>query len=252
MSKLATTDRDSADQADEIRHLGSAAREIAHEIRNPLHGIRGFAALLLSRMEEADPNRGLVDQIMACADGLNDILRGLADFAEADGPLGRRANVAQAIEDALRSARTALADKHLSVQAAVDDACPDVAGERGQIHGLVLNLLLNAARASYEAGQVSVSASMTADGENVCISVKDHGCGIPRAMLAKVFDEGVTDKPGSKGLGLSIVQRVTEALGGSVEIASQQGEGTEVRLTLPRRGAAASDESAEQTQRRRE
>jgi two-component system sensor histidine kinase SenX3 len=118
-----------------------------------------------------------------------------------------------------------------------------VAGSRGQLLSLVRNLVENAVK--YSDGGTTVAVRVSRDADDAVVEVADRGIGIPAADLDRVFerfyrvDRARTRETGGSGLGLSIVRHVVQAHGGTVRLASTEGEGTTVTVRLPAGGAAA-------------
>jgi signal transduction histidine kinase len=112
---------------------------------------------------------------------------------------------------------------------------PKVCAVRDQLHQMLLNLLLNAAHASPEGGQVVVRSGVEPDGERVFIEVSDCGPGIPEENLERVFDPFFTTKGPDQGsgLGLMICHRIVEDHGGTIEVESAEGQGATFRVRLP-------------------
>jgi two-component system NtrC family sensor kinase len=110
---------------------------------------------------------------------------------------------------------------------------PDVIADPGQIQQVLMNLLLNACHAMAGGGTLTLSTSMSADGDYVCFEVRDTGCGISEKDLNRIFDPFFTTKADGTGLGLSISYGIIENNGGKLEVKSKVGEGTAFTVMLP-------------------
>ncbi len=126
---------------------------------------------------------------------------------------------------------------------------PLLRADANQISQILMNLLLNAAEATQEAGRITVSASKLALVESIEIRVIDTGCGMPPEVLAHVFEPFYTTKRGrGTGLGLSISHAYVRSHGGDMRVDSVVGHGTTVTFTLPLRAEEQSDEEKEKSQ----
>ena len=224
-----------------LAELGEMAAGVAHEIRNPLGGIRLYAGLL-ERDLLADPERlSLVRRLLSGVDQLDRIVREMLAFTK-EIVLERRAvSLEDLLEEALSFALPA-------GQAGLSGGTSPVRVRREYEPGLavqadlhhlrraVLNLLLNAVEAMPEGGTLTLGAARAASGAGVEIRVDDSGPGIPAEVLPRIFDPFFTTKAQGTGLGLAVVQRVAEAHGGSVEASNAPGGGARFRLLLPEGG----------------
>ena len=224
------------DRARDLAALGRMAATVAHEVRNPLAGIQGFATLLRRDLSDRPDLQGQVDQILLGVDGANRIV---ADLLEYSRPLtlhresmSLEALLAESLAAAQMSRRWTA---QLQVDVSVDAALPSCPGDRRLLLQLLGNLYDNAIDAMQGAGCLSVRARTAggAGGERVRIVVRDSGCGLTAEEVARVFEPFYTSKPGGTGLGLAIVRRIAEAHRGHVHVVSAPGKGTSVVLELP-------------------
>ena len=244
------------------RSVSGMAGVLAHEVKNPLSGIRGAAQLLEASVAEQD--RELTVLIRDEADRI----RALVDRMEAFGekPIERRAvNIHRVLEHVRRLAQTGFAP-HIRFSEVYDPSLPPVWGNRDQLVQVLLNLVKNAAEAIDDARGGSGSGSGdgargeggTAGGSGeivlatayqhgirvavpgnaqrrhlpLVVTVRDNGPGIPESIRPHLFDPFVTSKPSGSGLGLALVAKIVEDHGGLIEVSSRPGR-TEFRLCLP-------------------
>jgi two-component system nitrogen regulation sensor histidine kinase GlnL len=226
------------------RSVSGMAAILAHEVKNPLSGIRGAAQLLETSVGPAD--RELAELIRDEADRI----RALVDRMEAFGekPIARNAvNIHRVLEHVRKLAQSGFA-AHIRFQELYDPSLPPVWANRDQLVQVVLNLVKNAAEAVTQAGinhpeivlatgfqhgmRVSVPGSTTRLDLPLFVVVRDNGHGIPEDIRPHLFEPFVTSKATGSGLGLSLVAKIVGDHGGLIEVESRPGR-TEFRLHLP-------------------
>jgi PAS domain S-box-containing protein len=222
-----------------LTSLGEMAAVVAHEVRNPLAGIRGGVQLLAALFPDAAEGRELVDSIVGRIDSLNAVLSDLLTFARV-----------RELKPASLEIRTFLADLAASLKLdpamhGVEIVMKDVPDETivvdiDQFRLVLMNLLLNAAQAMNNKGRIIVTARVAAGGFEM--EIADSGGGIPADVRDRVFEPFFTTKHRGTGLGLPTAKRIVEAHGGQLLIDNTppgREPGTVVRLILQRRPALA-------------
>ncbi len=216
-------------EAERATALRESARQVAHELKNPLTPIR-FAIVKLRR-EAPDALTETIDVLEVESRRLEDMARSFAQFGRL--PDGPRAPVDLG-ELARSVARSAVPDEHPFVIEIADDV-PMVPGHVDALGRALTNVLLNAVEASRPDAPIVLRVQRTSRGDRpmVEVLVHDAGAGIPAGRLARIWEPYVTHKPGGTGLGLAIVRQTLLAHDGTVEVESVPGEGTTMRLLLP-------------------
>ena len=216
--------RRAALEAERLSAFRESARQVAHELKNPLTPIRfAVAALRRSAIPE---QRDAVEVLDAESARLEAMAKSFAQFGRL--PEGPTATVDLA-ELARETARTTL-PATMTVRLG-DGHGVQVLGQHDALHRALSNVLLNAADATGGSGTVTVRAYV--EGPEAVLAVRDDGVGIAPDQLARIWEPYVTAKTGGTGLGLAIVKQTVVAHGGRVEAASEPGQGTEIRLRFP-------------------
>jgi two-component system sensor histidine kinase HydH len=229
-----TTIRQMENEVARSRHLnsiGSLAAGVAHEIRNPLSSIKGFAVYFKERLSGNREDEETADIMIAETERLNRVISQLIEFAR---PLELNTEKIRFVDLVSHTIKLIAADaqqSNISIEINTAEAMPMVEVDPDKIKQVLLNILLNSLSAMKEGGKLTIGFSCGTDNLNVIIS--DNGTGINEADLPKIYDPYFTSKPAGTGLGLAVVQKIIEAHGGRINVESRIGQGTKVSLSLP-------------------
>lgn len=218
---------------DRLAALGKMAAGVAHEIRNPLSSIKGFATLLGSKFSRDSNEKKTADLLVSEVERLNRSVAELLDYTRPT-PLSRQdVSLAVLVEDSLTLIQTDARAAGVSVSLAVDPIVRQntVRIDRDRVSQVLLNIYLNSLQAMEQGGKLSVDLTVAA--ASFVIRVSDTGEGITPDELEKVTDPYYTTKADGTGLGLSIVRKIIEEHGGDFTIESVVGQGTTVTISLP-------------------
>jgi two-component system CheB/CheR fusion protein len=212
-----------------LARLGQMAAVVAHEVKNPIAGIRGALQVIGSRMAAESRDRAIVTDIIARLDALNGVVQDLLVFARPrelrSEPVDLRALVTSTADLIMRDPSM----QGLRIQVAGADAVAQA--DREQLQIVVQNILTNAAQAMGGTGDVDVE--ITRSGPEWRLAFADHGPGMPPEVRDKAFEAFFTTKHRGTGLGLPTARRIVEAHGGRIAIESPSTGGTTVSIVLP-------------------
>ena len=210
-----------------LAQLGELAAIVAHEVRNPLAGLRGSLQILATRLPPEMRERQIVGAMVDRIDALNERVHDILLFAGSGKAKIQPVTLASVLADVIASATAAVAGApvELSGDPVVVQADPELLRE------LFLNLVLNACQASVGTGPIVVTT--TAAGETCRVAILDRGPGIPDEIRHRVFEPFFTTKHGGTGLGLAIVKRLADLQNSSVSLEDRDGGGTAAVVTLP-------------------
>jgi signal transduction histidine kinase len=211
--------------------LGRLAGGLAHELRNPL-GITRAAAQMLQQELADDGKPGEYTRVIQSEiDRVDRLVEQLLAYAR-PRPLQRSlVNVAALVEETSGLAWVYAKQQEVTLTTQVSDDLPLLMGDGDLLHQAVVNVLLNGIQATSPGGTVNLTAQT--EYASVLLTVCDTGQGIAPEILPHIFDPFFTTRDDGTGLGLSIVQQIVHDHGGTVEIQSTPGQGTQVRLRLP-------------------
>ena len=216
-------------EAERATALRESARQVAHELKNPLTPIRFAIARL--RREAPDALGETIDVLEAETKRLEEMARNFALFGRL--PEGPRAPVD--LGELMRAATRSAVPAETPVVVTVAEDVPMVPGHVDALGRALTNVLLNAVEASAPGSPVEVSARRAPlNGRPMVeVSVRDNGVGIPQDRISRIWEPYFTHKPGGTGLGLAIVRQTLLAHDGAVAAESTAGRGTTIRLFLP-------------------
>jgi PAS domain S-box-containing protein len=223
--------------------LGEMAATVAHEVRNPLGGIAGFAALLDRDIPEEDERKRLVKKIIQGVEILNRTVINLLNYTRVVKLNPTEVDLVKLADEAVAYFNMDISQKmkNITIQRNYPDRRLVCRLDTEQFRQVVLNLLYNAAQSMPDGGKITftVNDTKSKDGvgiseEKIILEISDCGVGMNKETQAKLFTPFFTTREEGTGLGLSTVKKIVEAHRGDIHIQSELGKGTKVRVILPK------------------
>jgi two-component system CheB/CheR fusion protein len=213
-----------------LAKLGELAAIVAHEVRNPLAGVKGSLQVLGSRLPEHMTERAVVEAMIERLDALSERVNDILMYAGTTPPRLQAVAIRPLLADVAGLARASAHGRAPSpIGVFGDDAV--VVGDPHMLREIFLNLLLNACQASNDGQPIHVQLR---PGHPDCrVIILDRGHGVPAGVRDRIFEPFVTTKPGGTGLGLAIVKRLLERQGGAITLEDRVGGGMAATVTLP-------------------
>jgi len=213
--------------------IGEMAANLAHELKNPLITIGGFAGRLLKSLPNATKEHKYADTIAGEVSRLEKMLADILSFSRKPTICFSECDLADILKDCIVSCTTALEDRGLSLTTSISDGIWLMHGDAHQLKQVFLNLILNACDATPEGGRLSIAISRASTSENAAVvSIKDSGNGIPNEILPRIFSPFFTTKQHGTGLGLAIANRIAINHFGSIEAENSE-SGAIFKVKLP-------------------
>ena len=220
-------------RANKLSSLGELAGSIAHEIKNPLVSIQGFAKRI-TKAQDPQKAKGYAKLIDEESGRLSNVLVKLLEFSRMDEPKKEPLDVNEIVDDTVLFMEHHLTRfKNVEIAVEKELGLPRVKIDKIHVQQSLVNIMMNAAQAMPDGGKMEIETGRT--NGFVYISVTDKGTGIKAEDLEKIFEPFFTTKEKGQGtgLGLSLCKRLIEANRGTVEVESRVGEGSTFRIVLP-------------------
>jgi PAS domain S-box-containing protein len=225
---------------DRLVSLGKLSSGIAHELRNPLAGIKTTSQALSEEMSEDDPRREYLTRITREIDRLNDLLKTFFSFAKPQKLNLMPCHIRDIINEIIPFLIKEIADKGIRFVETYPPVLSKTKVDKSQMHQVFLNLFLNAIQAMPNGGELKIEVTPVNSGPGdgpkqnfIKTVISDTGRGIPPHLIHKIFDPFFTTKPKGIGLGLSIAYQIINKHGGTISVESKWEMGTSFIIHLP-------------------
>jgi two-component system sensor histidine kinase HydH len=216
-----------------LASVGRLAAGVAHEIRNPLSSIKGFATYFKERYPDRPDDQQTADIMIQEVDRLNRVVGQLLEFARPVPVKPKPVALQALLNDSIKLIEDRAAEKDISIKTQNNIEVQEVWIDPDRINQVLLNLYLNAIDSMESGGELKVEISSDGQRRDVLIQVSDTGCGISREDLSRIFEPYFTTKSTGTGLGLAIAHNIVEAMGGRIKVNSEPGKGTVFSVTIP-------------------
>jgi two-component system sensor histidine kinase HydH len=206
-------------RSEKMAAIGKLAAGVAHEIRNPLSSIRGFAQYLRHALKDKPREKGYAETMVLEVDRINQVVTDLLTFARPMEADLVPTDVTELVEHTVRLVEADARSRDVSVQMNISDLSK-IPLDANQMTQAILNLLLNALQAVSSGGQIEVGAELDPSDSRFKIWVEDDGPGISGDQKEKIFDPFFTTREKGTGLGLAIVHKIVENHSGEINLQS--------------------------------
>jgi two-component system sensor histidine kinase HydH len=222
-----------ARRAEHLASIGHMAATVAHEIRNPLSSIRGFAQYFAKLSQDKEEELAYATAMVKESDRLNLVVSELLNYArplELDLEI---ISIEALFNNTVQMIKLETEKKDIEIIQEIEPDIPSVQLDPDRMLQVLLNLAQNSVTAMSDGGKLILQAAWLADQWSVQIMVQDTGSGIAKQNLPRLFEPFFTTKTHGTGLGLAIVRKIVDAHGGKIEVQSAENEGTRIMLILP-------------------
>lgn len=230
-------------RADRLSTLGTLAAGLAHEIKNPLGGIKGAAQLLAMELPQGSHLSEYTSVMIREVERVNGIIEELMDLSRPRAPELKEVNLAKVLNDIVLFQKEAHRGKDLKFSLQLDPSIPPLLGDESLLTRLFLNLIKNAGEAIDKKGKVLIGTKVASEyhlnkpGERpsplIVVEIKDSGRGMRKSELDQIFTPFYTTKSKGSGLGLATCQKIVSEHGGFLKVESSPGKGTTFSVCLP-------------------
>lgn len=229
-------------RADRLALMGTLAAGLAHEIRNPLGGIKGAAQLLRRSGDGNSTLREFTDIMIREVDRVDQLIEQLLDLSRPAQLSLAPVNIHEILEDVLLLESQTVGNREIDIRKRFDPSLPSIRGDRAQLTQVFLNLVKNAFQAMERSGALTVTTRVETDyhiheqgvGPNrfIWVDLADEGSGIREEDLAHIFSPFFTTKINGTGLGLATCYSIIKEHGGTIRVESTEGKGSTFKVSL--------------------
>ena len=218
--------------AERLSSLGELTAGVAHELRNPLAGIKINTQVLLRKKELPKMERQILESTQEGIEKIQKIVEDMLHFAKPKASHFKEEEINEVVENSLAIFQAKLKKGNISLEFLRGEHLPRVWIDAHQIQQVLINLMLNAIQAMEKGGRLTLRTFL-GDGEEIGIEIMDTGVGIFKDHLKKIFDPFFSTKSEGTGLGLSITLKILENHRATIDVKSEEGEGTTFTIHFP-------------------
>ena len=224
-------------RTEQLRVCGEMAAGLAHEIRNPLAGMKVSIEVLLSELKIEERDKEVLLKVVEQIRNIEMMMKNLLNYARPVAAQPVRFSVNKVLEKTIyfieKHPSFISGDPRKQLIRELDETLPEIVGDPQQLQQVFLNLLLNAADSVPEGGTITVGTFHDKQARTVAVVLRDTGKGIPEELMEKIFQPFFTTKGKGTGLGLAVSKRIVEEHGGSIAVSNNVSGGVTFSITLP-------------------
>src|SRR4030066_2109167 len=222
-------------QSEKLALVGKMSSAVAHELRNPLVPIGGFANLIYKRLNEESPLKKYAGVIVREIDRLEKLLHNILYFTKDTKPEFKPANLNEIINEMLFFYKSTFEEHNIGLNILLSPDLPLVSLDHSLIKQALINIIINAVQSMDSGGLLTVESMTRKENDAVyaVVVVNDTGAGITEDIMKNIFDPFYTTKIHGLGLGLSLTRRIVESHGGEITVDSAEGIGSTFTINLP-------------------
>lgn len=218
-------------RSEQLAAVGELAASIAHEVRNPLAGMKGALQVLRTELSVKPSNMEIVDELLAQIARLENLVRDLLTYARPSAIAVQGFDLHDMLDRLIKMYKDEADAARITINRVYGPGTGRLVADPQQMEQVFFNLIHNAIQAMEEGGTLTVATQATR--AVTVISFQDTGKGVPKDDMGRIFQPFFTTKHRGSGLGLPIVKKIIEAHGGFIDVNSTQGEGTAATISLP-------------------
>ena len=229
--------------ADRLTMVGTMASGLAHEIKNPLGGIKGSAQLLQMELDDNTELQEYTSLIIRETERVNRIIEELLDLSRPRKACITSVNISRLLDEIVKLQKNAVCERDIQFKWLLDPSIPEIPGDPDLLKRLFLNLIKNACEATADGTEIMIESRIDAEYHlslpgarptpMVLVAIADRGPGIPEQQMEQIFTPFFTTKSGGSGLGLPICQKIVTNHGGLLHFDNRPEGGTIVKVSLP-------------------
>lgn len=222
-------------KSEKLALVGKMSSQIAHELRNPLVPIGGFARLISRRLDDESPLKNYANIIVKEIDRLEKLLHNILYFTKEIKPVTQPADLNSILEEILALYKDAFTDKFINTVKSLSSEVPLISIDSAQIKQAIINIMNNSIQAMPVGGTLTIESIIVDKDKRpfAQVKIKDTGSGIPEEIKKHIFDPFYTTKIQGMGLGLTLTKEIIEAHNGEIVVESKEGKGTAFIVKLP-------------------
>jgi two-component system, sporulation sensor kinase A len=218
-------------QTERLSAIGELAAGLAHEIKNPLAGIKGAIEIIRDSLAPHHPHRQILGEVLSEVARIDRSVMNLLSYSKPRKPDFLKVDLVRLIEPVISFLQKVADSKGICLHLAAPCEVPPITGDENELKQLFMNMILNSLEAIEQRGNVWVNVKCPLDA-HVNVEVADDGPGIPSEQLGKIFLPFFTSKKHGTGLGLATCKRIVNHHGGDIRVESEPGKGTRLTIDL--------------------